>query len=84
MDLITPLPPATITPTGPLRLSTHPGTGSLNEGVTVRRTKLITIFFQYVCKSDWFIECLPIDGRAIDIGNRSAYSLTNDSANLFE
>lgn len=34
MDRITPLPPATMTPTGPFKLSTHPGTGSLKEGVT--------------------------------------------------
>lgn len=34
IDLSTPFPPATRTPTGPFRLSTHPGIGSLNEGTT--------------------------------------------------
>lgn len=32
--LITPLPAPSISPTGPLRLSTHPGTGSFIEGHT--------------------------------------------------
>lgn len=41
IDLITPLPPATMIPTGPFKLSTHPSTGSLLAGVTVIDTFIL-------------------------------------------
>lgn len=51
MDRITPLPAATMTPTGPFKLSTHPGTGSLYEGVTISDKKKIQkiIFSETTC-----------------------------------
>lgn len=42
-ERITPLPPPTMIPVGPLRFSTHPGIGSLQFPVTGKRNQFSTI-----------------------------------------
>lgn len=37
IDRITPFPAPTNRPIGPLRLSTHPGVGSVADGITVKQ-----------------------------------------------
>lgn len=51
---ITPLPPPTSSPMGPLRLSTHPATGSFTDGVTA-----ITFHISSACRGSRPCRHLP-------------------------
>lgn len=97
MDRSTPLPPATIIPVGPFKLSTQPGKGSLCAGVTAEWNRFyfsvpntatnnnnnnsLRIQHQYVCTS---CKTVPIEGLAITTGSWGWKSLTTSSAKRLE
>lgn len=78
---MTPLPPATIIPIGPFKLSTHPGSGSWYAGVTINQNIITTLMCHLIYDNYCFIYamiCARLTEQKLDNCDSQTFSINSN------